>query len=255
MEIFMKKIALILFAPLFIAGCREKANEQSALPPANTEWQTNVPAVKAEIQRTKGQTAMISEGWTLCRENEDGTMSSALESAIGDEVFVIKENGTPVQKKADWKFQNGTRTKDLNWVLVEFEGEEYWTRDLFIADEGDGDAKLAVVTAETHIYSQADDMAMTKDTLTPGKNVVVCGWPTNNSQFYELKIYNGKPYGKKIYAEASAISSDMYDIEMVTLLSKIEKYGTTKTELKLEVISELMDLYEKLPELKNAAAQ
>ena len=51
----MKKIALILFAPLFIAGCKEKANEQSALPPANTEWQTNVPAVKAEIQRTKGK--------------------------------------------------------------------------------------------------------------------------------------------------------------------------------------------------------
>ena len=251
----MKKIVLLILGVICLAGCKEKenntpvTNNSQSRTANNDSWATSEPE-QQKIERTKGASLMISEGWTLCKENEDGTMSSAMQTVVGDEVSVIKENGSPVQKTADWKFQNGTRTKDINWVLVEYDENEYWTRDLFLADEGRDEAKIVVVTKESHVYSAADEMAMTKDTFEEGKNLVVCGWPSNN--FYEVKIYNGKPYGKKVYIEETSASSNDFDIEMYTLAKKMNSHGDAKTDLKPEVEYELIGILEVLMEKKDS---
>ena len=246
----MKKVAFAFLAmccALFLAGCNEKNRGQTV--------QSAEPIGDEKVAPTKSlsSTLMISSGWTLCRENEDGTMSSAKETAIGDVVSVVWENESIVRKTADWEFQNGTRTKNVDWLLVSCDGEEYWTRDLFLASDGKGEHGFRAVTIEdARVYSAADEMTMTKEVIEEGTNVAVMKTNVGGNYFAEIKLYNGKPFGRSVYVSQFDFSDSKLDAEYYAVSAKIE---ALQKDMKDEVGEEMAQLLSLIDELRKSMAR
>lgn len=226
----MKKLLLIpaVALALLASGCKEK-NAQPATSATAPEKKTD--------SITLDDSVFISGGWTLCAMDDDGTMISKKQSEIGDLVKIVRKNGQKTETVADWKFKDSTRTKDINWVLVEYDSAQYYTRDLFIADTESEAFIPGVITEDTRIYSDADDMSMTAETLTAGTKVAVSKKYGSDS-FAKICVYNGRAYGKNVYVERQAVAGDSGVIEYYTLMKKLER----NPDLKPEVRQELEDL-------------
>lgn len=240
----MKKIAATFVAMLsvfFIFSCNDKKQAESQKPETSTITESfSKEEQQKEPQKSYQTSMMISDGWTLCVQNADGTMKSAKQTDIGELVEIVLLDGAKIEKTADWKFANGTSTKDILWILVKYEYEEYWTRDLFVVDSKNAPT-LAVLQSDSHIYTTSDDMSMTKDVLKAGSKVVLSGKSANN--FSEICVYNGKPYGKKVFIESNKISTSEGDIEYFNCL---KKYEAQKNDLKPQVKAEIEELLEEL---------
>lgn len=243
----MKKAILISIATImFFTSCNEKKQsttnseiQQSEIFERNQSNQSTQTYEQEQKQKQKDVRAtkssvMIDGGWTLCKEDTDGTMISKRQTQIGDSVNVVYINGAKVEKTTTWKIKNNP-IKNVLFILVEYEGEEYWSRDLFIADESNEEPVTAVMTLNSYVYKTNDEMSMTSKQLDFGTKVAF--YPTSKGSLKKICIYNGRPYGEIVYVDGEAVSTSEMTLEYYNLSKRVDE-----KDLKPEVKEEIMQI-------------
>lgn len=239
----MKKVVFLLAATLSIflmVSCKGKKDAQTENN--SSELQQYQEDVYLEPTESLVDTIMITSGkeWSICKENDDGFMIAWKQPARGSKVQLVKLGTDYVQKSAQRKYESGTIDPACTWFQVIYEGNRYWTRDIFIAEPGTQSG--IIIRDNTYIYSSADDMSMTTETLSIGSFVAYKPNGNGGNNFSEIITYNGQPYGKSSYVERGSISNDPIILEY---FSASEKLGATK-DLKDTVREEVSEMIEYL---------
>lgn len=224
----MKSIFLLIasFSIFVLCSCsKEKATTITASEDIIVEHEIETPA---KARRTI-DSVMLYEGWTLYSENDVGKMIAQEETQKGDVVKVYFEDDVIEAKKAIRRLQSG-QEEELDFVHINVDGDDYWTRDIFVSD---AHSLPAVVMNEAYIYSSPKDLSMTKDKLAQGDVVAAVGVSGN---FYEVIIYNGTPFGKHVYVDKNDLSDNRVDIEINATQKKIAD------NTKPEIVEELQDI-------------
>lgn len=227
-------VAVFAFCALALCGCSEKKAQDTQ--EAETEQEEVVSQAVETIRYAKIGGTMIYSGWTLYLENDEGKMIASAETRAGDivEVYCEGEDGTtPVEKEAIRRLQNG-KEEPLTFVRVSFDDEDYWTRPIFVAKP----AQPGTMTKSGRLFSASDMATMTKTVVEEGTLLAVTPSEGEND-FACVYVYDGNPYGKKMYVQRESISTYVYDVEKYAALARMEELGD---KLKPEVRDELNHL-------------
>lgn len=232
----MNKIAGIaaVFAFCFLAFCGCSGKKADVSQKDEQSQAEDVQQVAEESQYDeKVDGVMIQSGWTLYRENSEGKMIASAEARAGDSVKVYckdKDGAEPEEKEAIRRLQNGEE-KELSFVRVSVDGENYWTRPIFVAKQ----AFPCVATKDGRLFSTPDIATMTKTVVQEGSMMAQSSDMMEND-FACVFVYDGNPYGKKMYVQKASVSTYYNDIEKYATLARIEELGD---KIKPEVMNEL----------------
>lgn len=220
---------------LVLAGCNDKQKETTTYrePITQTQAQEQPSRIsEPEVSFSKKQGVMIYTGWTLYTENDQGKMISAEQSTSGDEVSIIYQSGKPFEKKAIRRLKSGEE-QEFNFVKIDYDGTEYWTRDVFVAK----DAIPAIVTEDSYLYNSPDIASMTKNKVTAGS---IVAYYDGNSEFSGIYRFNEKiPYGDEMHLVSSSVSTDAATIDKFATRARLNE------DLKPEVYQEIQSLLER----------
>ena len=149
--------AVFAFCALAFCGCSEKKADAAQVDEQMLALlaEESAQQVAEEVQYEKVDSVMILTGWTLYRENSEGKMIASAETRVGDSVFVYCKNTDgkePVEKEAVRRLQNG-KEEPLTFVRVSVDGEDYWTRPIFVAVR----SKPCVAIDEGRLFSRHCD--------------------------------------------------------------------------------------------------
>ena len=67
-----------------------------------------------------------------------------------------------IEEKETIRLLSSGKEDTLNFVMVAFDGEEYWTRDIFIAKDSDS---ACTVIEEVYIYSSPENIGITSEKI------------------------------------------------------------------------------------------
>lgn len=167
----------------------------------------------------------IYTGWILYEEDPaDNCMVSKEEASFGDFVSIFVSGKDVDQKTAIRKLKDGTKD-NFNFVRCLYNGEEYWTRDIFIAPINSG---IAVMANDDNFFSQPNSLYMMTDKASKRKTLDIIITTGTVEDYYSCVIYDGNPYGKEIFVpKASVLTSDMA-VEFSQIVSKINANANSK---------------------------
>lgn len=214
--------ALTASFALFLS-CKEKNAAAADAPVEKKE------AVK--IQKT-APSLIIYSGWDLYEERDDGKMYAAAEAENGDPVKIyLNDDDSIQQKKAVRHLQSG-KEESLDFVRVQYEGKDFWTRDIFVS--GPGVCLSWVMTENTFAYSAPDGASITGTQIDEGTFLAAeDGQIDGVNGFYKAVIYNGRPFGKEIYLQSETFTHEPMLKEIARTFSKIDE--KTKPEVRDEI--------------------
>lgn len=207
----MKKVLLTfmsLAALLVFASCGEEKQKPAAQTAAQTPAAA-APAKKAEEKLIEKNAIFIYQGASLYEENEEGKMVWINEADDGDAVTVYyKANGEdPYTKTAIRRLSSGDE-KEMDFVKVMYDEKQCWSRAIFISTP---DAVPAIITEKAFLFSEADILNMTKNSLEFG-TLVALDSNFVDEDFYKIITYNGVDFGKTSYIKKSCASSNKKDL-------------------------------------------
>ena len=235
--------AVFAFCALAFCGCSEKKADAAQVDEQMLALlaEENARQVAEEVQYEKVDSVMILTGWTLYRENSEGKMIASAETRAGDSVFVYckDEDGKgPVEKEAVRRLQNG-KEDPLTFVRVSVDGEDYWTRPIFVAVR----SYRCVSVDEGHLFSAPDMATMTKTVAKDGEMLAHSFYAAEND-FACVFVYDGTtPYGKKMYVLERQFASDLYTVEKYATWARVAEL---EDEIKPEVLDELEIILENM---------
>lgn len=214
----MKKllIALIAFSVLFFS-CSEKNG-------SSVEKLNVAPSL------------MISGGWNLYEERPDGKMYSVKEVEAGDSVGIVLTSEGAVEQKNAVRHLNSGKEEALDFVHVVYDGEEYWTRNIFVSGPDAG--RLLAVFEDSFIYRSPSASDIDGKQLTEGTLVAAANEQDEALDFYKVVIYNGTPFGREVYLKKQCLV-DGLKLEAVRAFARMTK--DTPTEVCEEVIGRIFD--------------
>lgn len=234
---------LVTSSLLLLSSCNDKKNQQQT---STTENQANSTTSSSEeisyeedtssksqsSARKSVNAVLIYNGWGLFTE-KDGKMISAEQTVSGTAVTAFMEDGKVYSKMAVRKLQNG-KEDTFSFVLVNVDGKEYWTRDIYITTNG----HPAIVTKDdTRIFSAADFANATTKTLKKGDMVAMSG---NESGFDKIITFNEKkPFGQAQYIKEGTTSTDVAVIDSIATSKKISDLGD---KINPKVYAEIMEM-------------
>ncbi|MDE6719373.1 MAG: hypothetical protein K2J68_05900, partial [Treponemataceae bacterium] len=231
--------AVFAFCALAFCGCSGKKADAAQVDEQMLALLAEEAAqqVAEEVQYEKVDSVMILTGWTLYRENSEGKMIASAETRAGDSVFVYCKNTNgkePEEKEAIRRLQNG-KEDPLTFVRVSVDGEDYWTRPIFVAVR----SKPCVAVKDGRLFSAPDMATMTKAVVEEG-SILAQSSADSEKDFACVFVYDGTtPYGKKMFALKSQVDSNPNVVEKYATLTRIEELGD---KIKLEVWDELNHL-------------
>lgn len=202
----------------------------------------------AKVQKT-ADSLIIYTGWDLYTEKDDGKMYAVREAECGDSVKIYLNDNDSIEQKIAIRHLSSGKEDSLNFVRVQYEGEDFWTRDIFLSGLGDGeDGRYnipAVAIADTFAYSAPNGSAITGTQIAEGTVFAYRKHqPEGQDGFFNAVIYNGNPFGKEIWIKHEAFVTDYQPLfEIVRTLSKIDE--KTKPEVREEIILEMIDSAQK----------
>lgn len=215
---------MIISSLLILSGCNEKKNQDTSSGSSSI--------VSKSPSYSKAETVMLYSGWTLYEENNEGKMIATEETTTGTAVSLISKDGIMVSKNAIRKLQNG-KEEAFDFVMIEYNGKEYWTRDIFVAKNG---GPAIVTTDEVRLYSTPDLASVTKKTLKYGDMVA---FTEETADFDGITIYSTEPFGKVYYVKKGSVSTDEGMIDNMLVEKRIADLGD---KIKPEVLEELMSI-------------
>lgn len=228
--------AVFAFCALAFCGCSGKKADAAQVDGQMLALlaEEGVQQVAEESQYNKKvDSVMIHAGWTLYRENSEGKMIASAETRAGDSVKVYckdKDGTEPEEKEAIRRLQNGEE-KELTFVRLSFDDEDYWTRPIFVAKH----SKPCVAVKGGRLFSAPDMATMTK-TVVEEDSIMAQSSADSEKDFACVFVYDGNPYGKKMYALKSQLDSDSETIEGWATLARREELGD---KINYEVSDEL----------------
>lgn len=235
--------AVFAFCALAFCGCSGKKADASQVDGQMLALlaEEGVQQVAEESQYNKKvDSVMIYAGWTLYRENSEGKMIASAETRVGDSVRLYckdSDGSKPEEKKAIRRLQNGEE-KELTFVRLSFDDEDYWTRPIFVAKQ----AWPGAMTKSGRLFSAPDMATMTKTVVEEG-SIMAKSSADSEKDFACVFVYDGNPYGKKMYVQDESISTYVHIVEKYATLARVEELGD---ELKPEVWDELEIIIEKI---------
>lgn len=231
----MKKILLAMCTvSALLFSCKEK----------NTEAGT--PAKEQVSIQNTAESMIIYSGWVLSTEKDDGKMYAVREAETGDHVKIyLNEDGTIEQKTATRHFNNG-KEDEVNMVRVQFDGDDYWSRDIFLSGLGDSSTNCyntpAVVITDTFAYDSPSGTSLTSRQLKEGTLVA---FMENQAEgydgFFKVVIYNGNPFGKQIWLKNDTLTAEPMTIEIVRTFEKLNRKVEKEADrIKPEIRNEIL---------------
>jgi len=232
-------VSVLFTTSLFIFSCNEK-KVVNVNTTSNTTTSTNVSndveVSKPAKKSPKTTNAVILyDGYTLCVENNEGKMIPTEETVSGTVAKLILENDKIVTKNAIRKLSTGKEDK-FDFVFVEVNGEQYWTRDIFVTNTA---VPAIVVKDNVRLYSSPDLSSPTKTILNSGSIVAKF---SDESDFTGIYVYNGTPYCKEYYAKKGTIDTDPTVIDYFATEKRITELGD---KIKPEVLEEIISIIKK----------
>lgn len=236
-----KVISLLLLSLcmcLLIVSCSGKDEAETAAASSSAA----APAV-AEPTKGKQASVVIYDGTPFYTEGTDGKMSYAsVDAKLGDTLSIITLDGA-INMKTAVRIKTGGED-EVMFVNVEFDGAEYWTRDIFITD--DPSFIPAVIKDDVFTYKTPDvsdpypaDKKFELGTIVAIGNAI----ESDGDKFIPVKKYSGTSFGNEVYVKDSAITTNSADIVAVQALKRIEEYGDDlKDEVWYEVIEQIANL-------------
>lgn len=218
--------AVFAFCALAFCGCSEKKAD------AAQEIERLQVAEESQYNK-KVDSVMIYAGWTLYRENSEGKMIASAETRAGDRVAVYckdTDGAEPEEKEAIRRLQNGEE-KELAFVRVSFDDEDFWTRPIFVAKH----SKPCVAVYEGRLFSAPDMATMTKTVVEEG-SILAQSSADSEKDFACVFVYDGNPYGKEMFALKSQVDANPNVVEKYATLAREEELGD---KIKPEVWDEL----------------
>ncbi len=233
----MKKILLALFVlSTVFFSCKEKDSGSS-------DKKSQKQTVKI---RPSAESVIIFSGWDLYEERADGKMYGVREAECGDAVKIyLNDDHSAEQKKAIRHLSNGEE-KELNFVHVQYDGDDYWTRDIFLSGLGDGSDERyntpGIVISDTFAYSSPSGSSLTSTQIKEGTFVV---FRENQAEgvdgFFKVVIYNGTPFGKEIYLKQETFTVNKTVREIAATFAKLNrKVENEKDRIKPEIRDEIL---------------
>ena len=235
----MRAICAIACLSVFFS-CKEK-NPNGA----------NQEAEKAEAVKIQqaADSLIIYSGWDLYEERDNGKMYAVREAENGDRVKIYLNDDNSIEQKIAIRHLSSGKEDSLNFVRIQFDGEDFWTRDIFVSGLGDGEMERyntpAVAIADTFAYSAPNGSAITGTQIDEG---TIFAYRENQVEgydgFFKVVIYNGNPFGKEIWLKDEAFVTDYQPLfEIVRTLSKIDE--KTKPEVREEIVLEMISAAQK----------
>lgn len=220
-----KVLGIILFSLclccLFL-GCDDKKADEPAL--TETAAVAAEPVVAEPVKGTVTCVSIYPDGTPFYEEHNDGKMYYVVDALLGDTVELITLDGEIEQKKAI----RSADGKELQFIRVEYDGQEYWTRDIFITN-GSGFVP-AVITDDVFTYKTPDIANPSSEKLTLGQ--IVAAGPVidsldelDSTKFIPVVRYSGTSYGSEVYVKASAVTTVPADVVAVQALTRMDGYG------------------------------
>lgn len=201
------------------------------------------PEIPNVPQKTFTQKAAVSlyPGTPLYRENSEGKMVYADEVVKGEVLSVCYDAATDqIEEKETIRLLSSGKEDTLNFVMVAFDGEEYWTRDIFIAKDSDS---ACTVIEEVYIYSSPENIGITSEKISAGDMLAVNLSQTPSNGFREVTIYNGKPYGRQVYLQDADLITSQENITAIKTINRLKELAANPdAKLKPEVAVQIEEL-------------
>ena len=209
---------------------------------ANGTTASQEPASSSIPQKSFAQKAGVSlyPGTPLYRENPEGKMGYADEVAKGEMLAICYDASTnQIEAKEAIRLLSSGKEDTMNFVMVAFDGENYWTRDIFIAE---ADSACTVIT-EAYIYSSPENIGITSEKISAGDMLAVNLNQTPSNGFMEVTIYNGKPFGRQVYLQEAALVTSQEDITAIKTMNRLKELAANPdAKLKPEVAVQIEEL-------------
>lgn len=194
-------------------------------------------------QKTFTQKAGVSlyPGTPLYRENPEGKMVYADEVVKGEVVSVYYDASTnQIETKEAIRLLSSGKEDTLNFVMIAFDGGEYWTRDIFIASEADS---ACTIIEDAYIYSSPENIGITSEKIPAGDMLAVNLNQEPQNGFMEVTIYNGKPYGRQVYLQESDLITSVEEVTAIKTMSRLKELtANPDAKLKPEVEMQVKEL-------------
>ena len=221
----MKRISYALIAMIlttFILSCSGSIENASTpqRPATEATESENVTSTEPEKVYSQKPSVILYSGWVLYLEDKDGKYVASAQASTGDVAYIIYENSSKVEiKEAPRKLSSGEDKVDL--VKVMYNDTEYWTRTIFISDGG----IPAMIYDEdgARIFSAADLANRTDKKLNFRDSVAYID--SVDEDFCKVVIYSGTEYGKEIFIENDAITTDEDKIDIQKTLINMDALG------------------------------
>lgn len=215
------------------------SKQEGAISTPQESAQPSIP------QKTFVQSPGVSlyPGTPLYRENAEGKMVYADEVAKGEVLSVYYDASTSqIEAREAIRLLSSGKEDTMNFVLVAFDGEEYWTRDIFVACDVDG---VCTVIEDAFIYSSPENIGITSEKVQPRDMLAVSQGELGQDGFRQVTIYNGTPFGRQVYLKSDALVTLPADVTAIKTMSRLQELAATPdAKLKPEVMEQVTALCE-----------
>lgn len=234
-------LLLLLCLSILFVSCSEKKDAEPAV--ISTSSSSEAAPAAYEAAKGKQTSVVIYDGTPFYSEGTDGKMSYAsVDAKLGETLSIITLDGKINQKNAI-RIKTGGED-EVMFVNVEYDGAEYWTRDIFITD--DPSFIPAVIKDDVFTYKTPDvSDPYPSDKKFELGTIVAIGEAieSDGDKFIPVKKYTGTSFGTEVYVKDSAITTNSADIVAVQALKRVEAYGDDlKDEVYYEVIEQIAGL-------------
>ncbi|MCR4954862.1 MAG: hypothetical protein K6A43_12415 [Treponema sp.] len=251
----MKKLVFAFSAILVLflfSGCNQKKESDTEYQYyENEQTNTNVSTENNSTSTTANESSKTSkptdskkkdtipsvvlyEDTPFYTENSSGKMVYADAAKLGEPVLLYVKGDEPEQKNAIRLLSSGKEEK-FNFVHLEYDGNDYWTRDIFVTKHRV--VVPALITEDTLIYESAEGTGATSKkldfgTIVAADSVVIETDEDIGLNFIPVVIYNGTPFGREIYVKAEAVSKNASDVLFIQTISAIKASKNLNEDVK-----------------------
>lgn len=232
----MKKLISILFllsVAFALISCGDKKDDGGTKSEGAA-----VSGEKSSAQKKSKKllpSRIIYSGWVLYEERSDGKMYAVEQAVNGDAVKLYAEDDdNPEQKKAVRRLQSGEED-EFNFVRVNYEGKDYWTRDIFVSPANSGE--LYVAMEDVLAYSKPDGISITSTTVKEG-SAVAAKKNAKQDGYVQCIIYNGNPFGREIYLNEESLCDYENALQILNAIKLMEEIASDSSNTNEKNIAE-----------------
>lgn len=224
-------------------GLMTACSKQEGTTSASQESTKPVIPQKTFVQQSG--VSLYPGGTPLYRENAEGKMVYADEVAKGEMLSVYYDASTnQIEAREAIRLLSSGKEDTMNFMLVAFDGEEYWTREIFVARDADG---VCTVIEEAFIYSSPENIGITSEKVQPGDMLAVSQDALDQDGFRQVTIYNGAPFGRQVYLKSDALVTLPADVAAIKTMSRLQELAANPdAKLKPEVLEQVTALCENM---------